>query len=158
MGNAALLTRLSSVNQKLNPLTRGQTKEDQQTKGRGSITQGTRNESGPLKLKCSRDFGRCSHCNILVHEVKNCDFKNTNAVPCGYCDEMYVAQVALEECKIDGLAACSSTENRSSTDIFPDSVGSSILLPSSSLRRTPSFPPIEFSKTIIVSVSVNLLD
>jgi hypothetical protein len=38
---------------------------------------------------------------------------------------MDASQVTLEECQINGLAACSSTENRSRTDIFLDSGASS---------------------------------
>jgi hypothetical protein len=72
--------------------------------------------------------------------VNNCDFKYTNAVPCGYCDkyghaekecstnkrdESNAARFALEECQIDGLAACFSTENRSRTEVFLDSGASS---------------------------------
>ena len=49
------------------------------------------------------------HKTFFCHKRKFCE------------DELNVDQFALEECHIDGLAACSSTENTSRTNIFLDS-------------------------------------
>ena len=108
-------------------------------RGRGS---GGSNSKSSSRTNRPRDFGRCSHCSIFGHEIKDCFYKNTDAVPCGHCgkygheeNECFSkqrgesAQLALTGNESDEFSGCASADamntHCSRSDILLDSGASS---------------------------------